>query len=108
MPLHSLPTCPRCNSHTLQEWTARLRSSLHPELFALVYRVASTLADTCGLGPSSKAELLLAAPKLTQALFAALLDCYTWKLAEKAYGRGSRTAYTTVRNPHVRFQICPL
>ncbi|KAL1612548.1 glycosylphosphatidylinositol anchor biosynthesis [Paraconiothyrium brasiliense] len=78
------------------EWTAQLRSSLHPELFALVYKGAATLADACGLSLPTKAELLLAAPKLTQAVFAALLDCYTWKLAEKAYGRGSRTAYTTL------------
>ncbi|KAL5412286.1 hypothetical protein PMIN03_004347 [Paraphaeosphaeria minitans] len=78
------------------EWTAQLRSSLHPELFAVVYQLAAALAETCGLSPRAKAELLLAAPKLTQALFAALLDCYTWKLAEKAYGRASRTAYTTL------------
>ena len=32
------------------------------------------------------------APKVTQAVSAALLDCYTWKLAGKVYGRGSRTA----------------
>lgn len=44
----------------------------------------------------TSADLLLAAPKVTQAVFAALLDCYTWKLAEKAYGRGSRTAFATL------------
>ncbi|KAF1940858.1 hypothetical protein EJ02DRAFT_219560 [Clathrospora elynae] len=78
------------------EWTIQLRSSLHPALFAAVYRIAANLADRCGLGLPAKAELLLAAPKVTQAIFAALLDCYTWKLAEKAYGRGSRTALTTL------------
>ena len=60
--------------------------------------MAAKLADRCGLPLADKAEVLLAAPKVTQAIFAALLDCYTWKLAEKAYGRGSRTAYTTVRS----------
>lgn len=54
------------------------------------------LADFCGLSLPAKAELLIAAPKVTQAVFAALLDCYTWKLAEKVYGRGSRTALATV------------
>ncbi|KAJ4292348.1 glycosylphosphatidylinositol anchor biosynthesis [Kalmusia sp. IMI 367209] len=78
------------------EWTAQLRSSLHPALFAAVYQVAAKLAVRCGLSLSAKAELLLAAPKVTQALSAALMDCYTWKLAEKAYGRGSRTAFITV------------
>lgn len=97
-----LPTQSHRLSHVVQEWTAQLRSSLHPELFAVVYRAAAELAARCGLSPPATAELLLAAPKLTQAVFAALLDCYTWKLAEKAYGRGSRTAYTTVRSPPAR------
>lgn len=73
-----------------------MRSSLHPALFAAVYQLAAKLAALCGLGLASRADVLLAAPKVTQALFAALLDGYTWKLAEKAYGRGSRTAWTTV------------
>jgi phosphatidylinositol glycan class B len=74
----------------------QLRSSLHPGLFAAVYRIAANLAGLCGLTLPARAELLLAMPKVTQALFAALLDCYTWKLAEKAYGPGSRTALATV------------
>lgn len=73
-----------------------MRSSLHPELFAAAYRVAALLADFCGLSLPVKAELLLSTPKVVQAVSAALLDCYTWKLAEKAYGHGSRTALTTV------------
>lgn len=78
-----------------------MRSSLHPELFAAAYRVAALLADLCGLSLPVKAELLLSTPKVVQAVSAALLDCYTWKLAEKVYGRGgrgSRTALTTVRH----------
>ena len=85
-------------AHRGQEWRSQLRSSLHPALFAAVYRDAAHVADLCGLRLPAKAELLLAAPKVTQAVFAALLDCYTWKLAEKVYGRGSRTALTTVRD----------
>jgi hypothetical protein len=61
-----------------------------------VYRIAANLADICGLTLPARAELLLVTPKVTQAVFAALLDCYTWKLAEKAYGRGTRTAYAAV------------
>jgi hypothetical protein len=82
----------RCN----QEWRSQLRSSLHPRLFAVVYRVAAALADLCGLNLPARAELLLAAPKVAQSIFAALLDCYTWKLAEKAYGRQSRAALAAV------------
>ncbi len=85
-------------AHHGQEWKSQLRSSLHPALFAAVYRVVAHLAGICGLSLPAKAELFLAAPKVTQAVFAALLDCYTWKLAEKVYGRGSRTALATVRD----------
>jgi phosphatidylinositol glycan class B len=74
----------------------QLRSSLHPRLFSAVYRLAANLADLAGLTLPARAELLLATPKVTQALFAALLDCYTWNLAGKAYGRGSRAALATV------------
>lgn len=74
----------------------QLRSSLHPALFAAAYRVVARLAGYCGVSPPVKAELLLSTPKVVQAVSAALLDCYTWKLAEKVYGRGSRTALTTV------------
>ncbi|KAF1921977.1 Alg9-like mannosyltransferase family-domain-containing protein [Ampelomyces quisqualis] len=74
------------------EWRTQLRSSLHPALFAVVYRVAAALAHLCGLHLPARADLLLATPKATQSIFAALLDYYTWKLAEKAYRRRSRTA----------------
>ncbi|KAH7085012.1 Alg9-like mannosyltransferase family-domain-containing protein [Paraphoma chrysanthemicola] len=84
------------NAWITWEWRTQLRSSLHPGLFAAVYRLAANLAHFCGLTLPAKAEVLLAAPKVTQAVFAALLDCYTWKLAEKAYGRGSRTALATL------------
>lgn len=67
--------------------------------------MAVKLADICSLSLSDRAELLLASPKVTQALFAALLDYYTWRFAEKAYGRGSRTALTTVRNLSFQFSI---
>lgn len=79
-----------------------MRSSLHPALFAAVYRIAADLPLLGGLTLPAKAELLLAAPKVTQAVFATFLDCYTWKLAEKVYGCGSRTALTTVcRRPAI-------
>ncbi|KAL5120181.1 glycosylphosphatidylinositol anchor biosynthesis [Pleosporales sp. CAS-2024a] len=74
------------------EWKMQLRSSLHPALFALAYRLAATLAGVCRLTLPARAELLLVTPRLTQAFFAALLDCYTWKLAHKAYGPATRTA----------------
>ncbi|PZD28072.1 GPI mannosyltransferase 3 [Pyrenophora tritici-repentis] len=85
------------NSHACitWEWRSQLRSSVHPALFAAVYRVAAHLAAFWRLSLPAKAELLIATPKVFQAVFAALLDCYTWKLAEKVYGRGTRTALLT-------------
>lgn len=39
---------------------------------------------------------MLAAPKVTQAIFAALGDYYTWKLGEQVYGHGSNEAWAAV------------
>ena len=36
------------------------------------------------------------APKVTQAIFAALGDFYTWKLGERVYGAGSNEAWAAV------------
>lgn len=40
---------------------------------------------------------MIAAPKVTQAIFAALGDYYTWKLGERVYGQGTNEAWATVR-----------
>ncbi|KAF2662311.1 glycosyltransferase family 22 protein [Lophiostoma macrostomum CBS 122681] len=84
------------NAWITWEWRSQLRSSLHPELFAGVYLAAAKLAAFGGLTLPTQAKLYIAAPKVAQAVAAALLDCYTWKLAGKAYGRKSRTALTTL------------
>ncbi|USP76583.1 glycosyltransferase family 22 protein [Curvularia clavata] len=83
---------PASNAWITWEWTTQLRSSLHPALFAAVYRVAARVAQAGGLSLPAKAKVLLVAPKVTQAVSAALLDCYTWNLAGKVYGRGTRPA----------------
>jgi len=80
-----------------------LRSSLHPALFAAVYRVAARVAQAGGLTLPAKAQVLLVAPKVTQAVSAALLDGYTWKLAGKVYGRGTRPALAAVRSMFLPF-----
>ena len=44
---------------------------------------------------------MIAAPKVVQALFAALGDYYTWQLARKTYGNESREAWAAVcRKPN--------
>ncbi|PLB35672.1 putative glycosylphosphatidylinositol-alpha 1,2 mannosyltransferase [Aspergillus candidus] len=78
------------------EWRHQLRSSIHPLLFAAVYKVADLLALALRLAPATRADLLVAAPKCAQAVFAALADWYTWKLAGLVYGRRSREAWVTL------------
>lgn len=46
--------------------------------------------------PQFRAEVLAVLPNILQAFFAAACDYYTWKMAEKMYGLGSRTTYATV------------
>ncbi|KAK2805808.1 hypothetical protein FQN50_006084 [Emmonsiellopsis sp. PD_5] len=75
------------------EWKHQLRSSIHPYIFAAVYYVSNLISEYLSLSPLSRADLLLAAPKLTQALFAAIGDYYTWKLARKVYGNRNNEAW---------------
>jgi phosphatidylinositol glycan class B len=49
-----------------------------------------------GATRAARAEDMLIAPKIAQAIFAALLDFYTWKLSQKVYGVGSSASMATV------------
>lgn len=77
-----------------------MRSAIHPSIFAGVYWLASWLSTSLKLPATWHADLLVAAPKVTQALFAALGDYYTWRLASKTYGHESKEAWAAVcRDP---------
>ncbi|OJJ64197.1 hypothetical protein ASPSYDRAFT_84219 [Aspergillus sydowii CBS 593.65] len=78
------------------EWEHQLRSSLHPLIFAVVYSAADLVARTLGLSPAFRADLLIAAPGITQAVIAAVGDFYTWKLARYIYGNGSYESWATL------------
>ncbi|KAI5264289.1 hypothetical protein E4T47_08816 [Aureobasidium subglaciale] len=82
----------RITDKAIQEWRERLRSSLHPFLFAVVYRVTAFVAQSLNLEATTKAELLLATPKVLQACFAATTDYFIWELATKAYGKNSQAS----------------
>lgn len=84
------------NKKLLKEWTHHLRSSIHPIIFAAVYYVANAISWGLRLSPLTRADVLIAAPKVAQAVIAALGDYYTWKLAGKVYGRGSNEAWAVV------------
>ena len=81
----------------LQEWKNNLRSSIHPAIFAGFYWFSSSLSNALRLSPGSHADLLIATPKIVQAVFAAAGDFYTYKLGERIYGQGSYEAWTAVR-----------
>lgn len=78
--------CPADGYGFRQEWKHQLRSSLHPLLFATIYYAADAVAQSLRLSPTTRAGLLIAAPKATQAGVAALGDFFTWKLARRIYG----------------------
>ena len=68
------------------EWREHLRSALHPALFAGGYIIADNVANVLSLSAPYKAQVLLAAPKVIQAVVAAVGDYYAWRLAEQVYG----------------------
>ncbi|KAI1810327.1 glycosyltransferase family 22 protein [Poronia punctata] len=77
------------------EWRHGLRSSMHPTIFALAYFIAESFCAGYP-SPTAKAKWLVAAPKVLQAGFAALGDWYTWRLAEKFYGRSCAAAWSVL------------
>ncbi|KAJ5579759.1 uncharacterized protein N7459_005744 [Penicillium hispanicum] len=78
------------------EWHHQLRSSIHPLLFAGIYKTADFLASVFRLPDATRAELLIAGPKTAQAVVSAIGDFYTWKLATGIYGEDSRGAWATL------------
>ncbi|TGO59229.1 hypothetical protein BELL_1256g00020 [Botrytis elliptica] len=78
------------------EWHYQLRSSLHPTLFAAAYYLIDKPMELVNFFPQFRAEVLAVLPNIIQAIFAAACDYYTWKMAEKMYGLGSRTGYVTL------------
>ena len=69
-----------------KEWREHLRSSIHPLLFAGVYKSALHLSNMVRASPRMRAEILIIAPKVQQAFFAAATDFFTYLLATKIYG----------------------
>ncbi|KGY15324.1 hypothetical protein PABG_11624 [Paracoccidioides brasiliensis Pb03] len=78
------------------EWKHHLRSSIHPYIFAAIYYLSNLISESIWISPLNRANLLVVAPKLTQAYFAAIGDFYTWKLAGKIYGSYSYEAWAAL------------
>ncbi len=85
-----------------QDWQHQLRSSLHPALFAAAYVVTDRVARLLPLaylplGHKALPQLLIAAPKVVQAVVAAAEDRYTWQLAVRLFGPDSTASWFAVR-----------
>lgn len=76
----------------MQEWKNGLRSAIHPAIFATIYYLTDHLAGLLRLTPATCADLFVAAPKILQAIFAALGDYYTWRLTRRVFGHQSHQA----------------
>jgi phosphatidylinositol glycan class B len=74
------------------EWKHQLRSSLHPALFSACYIVADFVSSILPVPISFKVSALIAAPRILQALIAAVGDWYTWQLASKIYSNDANAA----------------
>jgi phosphatidylinositol glycan class B len=73
---------------SFQEWRERLRTSVHPFLFAAVFKSTNLLCNFLGANIHWRANALLAAPRVVQAFFAAAMDYYTWRVAAALHGSG--------------------
>ncbi|KIV99274.1 uncharacterized protein PV09_09042 [Verruconis gallopava] len=93
-PAWQLAFGPHSGAWITWEWRHQLRSSLHPVLFAAVYRAAALLSAFLDLTPASEAAVLLVAPRVVQAVSAASLDFFTWRLGRRIFGSTSRAAWT--------------
>ncbi|OJI81226.1 hypothetical protein ASPTUDRAFT_127293 [Aspergillus tubingensis CBS 134.48] len=80
----------------VQEWRHQLRSSLHPLLFTAVYATTDLLARLLHICPAWQAECLVVAPKVAQAVIAAVGDLYTWRLACRVYDPMSHEAWAAL------------
>lgn len=94
---------PYSNAWITWEWKEGLRSSVHPLIFAMCYKVASIFGHWLKAPAANRAEILILLPKMLQAAFAALTDLYTYLFACKLYGSQSPTsivvAMLTVLSP---------
>ncbi|PSS03830.1 GPI mannosyltransferase 3 [Coniella lustricola] len=95
-PAWNLAFGPHSGAWLTWEWKYQLRSSLHPALFAAAYAAVDRIAALLPCLPSFRASLRVAIPRLVQAGVVVTGDLFTWKLAERVYGQGSRSAWSTL------------
>ncbi|KAK4123929.1 glycosyltransferase family 22 protein [Parathielavia appendiculata] len=95
-PAWSIAFGPNSGAWLTWEWQHQLRSSLHPAIFGLAYKVVDGAMEFLNLFPPFRAFILAALPGVLQSVFAALGDFYTWKLAMDMYGRESNAPWAAL------------
>ncbi|OAA32039.1 GPI mannosyltransferase [Moelleriella libera RCEF 2490] len=75
------------------EWHHQLRSSLHPVLFSAGYIAADCISNIFPPGSALRTAVVVASPKVLQAVSAGLCDWYTWQLAVKTFGPDSNYSF---------------
>ncbi|KAF8544834.1 Alg9-like mannosyltransferase family-domain-containing protein [Trichophaea hybrida] len=68
------------------EWRHGLRSVAHPMIFAGLYKAIAYICNALYISPSQQAEVIVIAPRILQALFAAMGDWATARLAGRLWG----------------------
>jgi len=92
------------------EWHEGLRSSIPPFLIAGIYRIAASAADVFDVRSDTRAQVLVAMPKLLGAFVAAVIDLHTWKLGIRTLGRYTQASQAALLlslcNPFMWFFAC--
>ena len=89
-----------------QEWKVQLRSSVYPALFASFYYAATIVAALLRASTPVEADMLVATPKVVQAMIAASCDFYSWKLARQLYGSESSVPAAVVSDSQMGAYMC--
>ncbi|KAG6038909.1 glycosylphosphatidylinositol anchor biosynthesis [Claviceps citrina] len=92
-PAWQLAFGPNSGAWLTWEWHHQLRSSLHPLLFSAGYLVADCISKLLPTGNTIRASIVVASPKVLQAICAGLCDWYTWQLAVNIFGPNSNTSF---------------
>jgi phosphatidylinositol glycan class B len=98
-PAWDLAFGPKSGAWLTWEWHHQLRSSLHPALFSAAYLVADAISKVLPFANSIRVPVILAAPRALQAVFAALGDWYTWRLAGDIYPSNGNASLFAVSVP---------
>ncbi|KAK5989175.1 GPI mannosyltransferase 3 [Cladobotryum mycophilum] len=95
-PAWQLAFGPQSGAWLTWEWQYQLRSSLHPILFSGAYLAADRLSAAFPPESFIRSAAVIVAPRVLQAVIAALGDWFTWKLAMRIYSPDNSVSFITL------------